>query len=49
MVRVFWVGCPDCGERFHAHHGELRHSEYKLHCPTCGNRFMDSESPRIDE
>ena len=49
MVRIFWVECPDCGEEFHAHHGELRDSGIKLRCPRCEHRFVDSESPRIRE
>lgn len=49
MVRLFFVDCPDCGETFHAHYGELRHGDVPLLCPTCGSRFTVEESPRIQE
>lgn len=49
MVRIFFVECPDCGERFHAHFDELRNTGIELWCPRCGSRFLDSESPEILE
>lgn len=49
MVRIFYVTCPACGEEFHAHHGELRHTDVKLRCPRCEHRFLDAESPKLTE
>ena len=49
MVRIFYVECPDCGEEFHAHHGELRGTDVELRCPRCGRRFRDAESPALRE
>lgn len=47
MVRIFWVECPECGEEFHAHYEELRHTDVELRCPRCQHRFLDEESPAI--
>ena len=48
MERVFWVTCPDCGDKHYCDY-ELRHKEIKLICPFCGKEFFDRESPEIDE
>lgn len=49
MVRIFYVDCPECGETFHAHHGELRDSGIQLRCPACDARFLDSEAAHLRE
>lgn len=49
MVKLFWVDCPECGETFHAHRGELRDSDVKLLCPSCGHRFLDTEAANLVE
>jgi len=49
MVRIFWATCPDCKGRFQCHYEELRHKKIQLLCPYCGNKFLDAESPRIEE
>lgn len=49
MARIFWVVCVRCRGRFYCHHEELRGKGIPLLCPFCGLRFLDSESPQIDE
>jgi hypothetical protein len=49
MVKIFWATCPECKGRFQCHHEELRHKKIPLLCPFCGKRFLDEESPLIEE
>jgi len=49
MVRIFWATCPDCKGRFQCHWEELRHKGIALLCPYCGKKFLDEESPSIEE
>jgi len=49
MERIFWVKCPDCGDRFYADWALRHHAELKLHCPFCHGRFFAGESPEIDD
>ena len=50
MARIFWVTCPECKGRFEAHYEELRHNRtFPLLCPYCGKRFLDAESPQVEE
>ncbi len=49
MARIFWVTCPACSGRFPCHYDELRRKQILLLCPYCQKRFLDEESPRIEE
>jgi uncharacterized Zn-finger protein len=50
MARIFYVTCPACTGRFSCHFEELRHNkQFPLLCPYCGKRFLDEESPRVEE
>ena len=49
MVRIFWVTCPKCKGRFYCHYEELRHKKIPLACPYCENKFLDEESPLVEE
>lgn len=49
MARIFWVTCPECQGRFYCHYEELRHKKILLACPYCSKRFLDEESPAIEE
>ncbi len=49
MARIFWVTCPFCKDRFYCHHGDLRHTQWKLRCPYCEREFAQEESHRIEE
>lgn len=49
MARIFWVACPKCQGRFYCHYGDFRGKGIPLLCPYCGLRFLEGESPQIDE
>ena len=49
MARIFWVTCPKCRGRFYCHHTDLRHTDWQLHCPYCQHRFLQDDSPQIEE
>ena len=48
MERIFWVKCPNCGDRFYCDYG-LRFKQVKLACPFCEHRFGVAESPEVDD
>lgn len=47
MVKIFWVTCPECQNKFYCHYKDLRHSGEKLHCPYCDNWFTEEEATNI--
>jgi predicted Zn finger-like uncharacterized protein len=49
VARIFWVTCPKCRGRFYCHYDDFRGKDARLLCPYCGHRFLDSESPQLDE
>lgn len=49
MERIFWVGCPNCDEKFYANYGELREAGIELLCPYCRHRFHPDAAAWLDE
>ncbi|HWP35504.1 MAG TPA: hypothetical protein VNM66_07900 [Thermodesulfobacteriota bacterium] len=49
MERIFWVACPECGERWYADWVLRRHPTLKLICPRCHREFRADEAPWLDE
>ena len=49
MARMFVIACPECSKKFQANYEEFRHKPIKLLCPYCAHRFIDEESPTIDD
>lgn len=49
MARTFVVACPECRKNFHASYEDFRHKPVKLRCPYCAQRFLDEESPMVDD
>jgi predicted Zn finger-like uncharacterized protein len=49
MARIFIVTCPKCNKNFQADYADFRHTQAELRCPYCSHRFIDTESPFVDD